>query len=80
MPHRHSQATYTTHGSVRGGCGHQYQSIALANACADRDRRHCGSLGGGAYSDRGVTRGNGDALDDQERDELADVEAGEDAQ
>lgn len=45
---------YVAHGSIRGSCGHKHRSIATAQACCDRDQAACGSLGGGAYSDRSV--------------------------
>jgi len=42
--------TYTTHGSARGGCGHDHQSRTAAWRCVSRDRRRCRQQGG--YSDR----------------------------
>lgn len=51
--------TFTTHGSVRGGCGHRHRTAKAAQDCCDRDQRACAgpdSLYGGSlsrgYSDR----------------------------
>ena len=44
--------SYTTHGQVRGGCGHRHRTIEAAEACLSRDIRACNSAGG--YSDRVV--------------------------
>ena len=41
---------YTTHGSVRRGCGHIHRSLRAAMDCQDRDHQSCKSVGG--YSDR----------------------------
>lgn len=43
---------YTTHGSVRGCCGHVHQTMRTAEQCAARDQRGCASQRG--YSDRRV--------------------------
>lgn len=45
---------YEAFGSVRGSCGHVHRTAEAAQACADRDRRACRALGGGANSDRAV--------------------------
>lgn len=45
---------YIAAGSVRGPCAHQHRTVEAAQACVERDRRDCRSLGGGAYSDRAV--------------------------
>lgn len=63
-------STYTTRGSVRGGCGHRHKTIESALACAERDARACASLGGGAYSDRRVARTDGTPLTDAEGDAI----------
>lgn len=34
---------YTTHGPVRGSCGHRHRSIRTAQLCADRDHAAVGS-------------------------------------
>ena len=47
-----TMTTYTTYGSVRGGCGHRHKTIRAAEHCLDRDQRGCSSQGG--YSDRSV--------------------------
>ena len=47
--------TWHAVGSVRG---HAHRTEAAAEACALRDQRRCASLGGGAYSDRAVHRGD----------------------
>ena len=47
-----SLRTYSVRGSVRGDCGHRHRWPQTAAACALLDQRDCGSLGGGAYSDR----------------------------
>lgn len=72
------ETTYTTQGSVRGGCGHKHRTISAALACRDRDqaeiRRH---VGGGAYSDREVVAVEGGQirpLDDDEAALLDDLE------
>ena len=44
--------TYTTFGSVRGGCGHRHKTLESARRCLDKDQSGCGSQGG--YSDREV--------------------------
>ena len=43
---------FTTHGSIRGGCGHHHKHIHTALACIESDQRGCASQGG--YSDRDV--------------------------
>ena len=45
-------ASYVTHGSVRGGCGHDHRSQRTAEECLRRDQRGCAGQGG--YSDRRV--------------------------
>ncbi len=70
---------YTTRGPVRGACGHRHRSLGAAVACAERDRRACAALGGGAYSDREVVRADGARLTwDELRwiDELTDGDRG----
>jgi len=64
--------TYVAVGSVRGSCDHAHRSIATAVACADRDRTHCRNLGGGAYSDRGVARCDGEEMSSEEIDAVDD--------
>lgn len=44
--------SYTTYGSVRGGCGHKHRTIETACRCMQRDQRDCKSVRG--YSDRSV--------------------------
>lgn len=56
--------TYTTHGSVRGGCGHRHQHVGTALRCLECDQRDCRSVGG--YSDRAVVRTDGEPLTDAE--------------
>ena len=47
---------YTTHGPVRGGCGHRH-TMREAIECRAIDVRACESLpGGNSYSDRRVCR------------------------
>lgn len=72
--------TYTTRGSVRGGCGHKHLTVSAAQRCADADQRACARLGGGAYSDRVVERSDGSRLNDSEADALAHAYADADAQ
>jgi len=50
-----SRWDYIVYGSVRGLVG-RHKSIDAARLRADRDRRDCASLGGGAYSDVSVYR------------------------
>jgi hypothetical protein len=54
--------TYTTHGSVRGGCGHTHRTLDATERCRQRDADECASLGGGAYSDRQVVHSDMSAL------------------
>lgn len=61
---------YEARGSVRGSCGHVHRTIAGAFACCERDARSCASLGGGAYSDRGVVRRDRKPLSAEESREL----------
>lgn len=61
---------YTTRGSVRGTCGHKHKTIEAAVKCQTRDAVRCGSLGGGAYSDRIVVRTDGEPLTDAEGDAI----------
>lgn len=49
-------ATYTTHGTARGSCGHSHRTMAAAAKCRDADIADCAALGGGHYSDRRVRR------------------------
>lgn len=44
--------TYTTYGSVRGGCGHRHGYEETAQRCLDQDRKGCRKQGG--YSDRSI--------------------------
>lgn len=44
--------TYTTHGSVRGCCGHRHKTVEAAEACITRDGNGCRRAGG--YTDRVV--------------------------
>jgi len=50
--------TYTTHGSVRGGCGHQHRTMAAAVRCLQSDQEGCRQQRG--YSDRSVRVIEGD--------------------
>jgi hypothetical protein len=62
---------YTTHGNVRGTCGHSHQNIRTAVNCQIRDSNYCRKQGG--YSDRIVVvndfdcYGNPKKLDDNEQ-------------
>ena len=56
------KTTYHAIGSVRGSCGHTHLTPESAARCAQRDSRACHRLGGGAYSDRGVERIDGQAM------------------
>lgn len=47
---------YFAWGRVRGRCQHDHRTAAAADRCAERDRRDCESMTGGAYSDRTVYR------------------------
>ena len=67
--------TYEATGSVRGSCGHKHRTIAGAEACRQRDADQCGSLGGGAYSDREVCRTDGEPLTAAELDSLDAAQA-----
>lgn len=60
--------TYTTEGPARGGCGHQHRSLRTALKCLINDRSEC--LSSGFHSDRGVVRGDGSPLSEDEADEL----------
>jgi len=53
--------TYTTRGSVRGGCGHKHRTIETAVKCLRRDQADCRRAGG--YSDRCVVRSDGEPMD-----------------
>lgn len=48
-----SDYDYIVYGSVRGLVS-EHRSVQAARASADNDRRDCGRLGGGAYSDVNV--------------------------
>lgn len=61
---------YTTTGSVRGCCGHHHLTLKAAFDCLERDKRACAKLGGGAYSDRIITRRDGRPFNDDERREI----------
>lgn len=60
--------TYTTQGPVRGGCGHEHETIDDAAACTLADQADCERTRG--YSDRAVCRLDGERLTCGERDEL----------
>ncbi len=47
---KHYQAGHGN--NVRGACHHKHRSVATAQRCVEQDQRDCGSLSGGAYSDR----------------------------
>ena len=54
--------TYTTSGSVRGGCGHSHRTISGALRCLNHDVASCHGLGGGAYSDRELVGQDGSVI------------------
>lgn len=56
--------TYTTRGSVRGGCGHKHRTIKAAARCANEDQAECQKQGG--YSDRELRRTDGKELTEDE--------------
>jgi hypothetical protein len=61
--------TYTTVGSVRGGCGHNHTTIRGAARCARQDQRDCKAQGG--YSDRNLlVRANGEVREPTEAEYL----------
>ena len=64
--------SYTTVGSVRGGCGHQHRTIQRAVECIALDHAGCKSQGG--YSDRQVRYGDGTPLDDTDSETVAAIE------
>jgi len=53
------QTWYIASGEIRGDCGHRHRTIGTARLCAEKDWERCARLGGGAYSDRGVTGSDG---------------------
>ena len=59
-----AKTTYTTTGSVRGGCGHSHREIRTAAACLARDQAGCKAQGG--YSDRHVETTDGERLSECE--------------
>ena len=64
--------TYTTEGSVCGGCDHHHRSIRTAQECADRHLARIQRYNGrNAYSDRVVVRSDGRPLTEWEQDEIA---------
>lgn len=54
------EASYTTVGPVRGGCGHSHGSLRTAVRCLHSDRVGCRRQGG--YSDRRVVRVDGASM------------------
>jgi hypothetical protein len=65
---------YTVSGVIRGSCGHRHRNLYTALKCLIRDRSGCASQGG--FSDRWVTRSNGDELTGEERQTLELLEYG----
>ena len=63
--------TYTTDGPVRGCCNHAHRSLETAQRCADQDAKDCSRHGG--YSDRSVTRTDGDPISEGEYYALEDI-------
>jgi hypothetical protein len=57
-----ARTTYSTHGSVRGSCGHEHRSVEAAARCLRKDMADCVSVGG--YSDRSVVASDDEPLDD----------------
>lgn len=51
---------YTTHGSIRGCCGHMHATEQSAQACLERDKAGCASQRG--YSDRSIAIVGDDGL------------------
>lgn len=47
---------YTTHGPVRGTCGHRHRETRTALACLERDRAGCRAASSDYYSDRKLVR------------------------
>lgn len=70
--------TYTTRGSVCGGCDHKHGSLRAAHDCL---KRHQNAIARhntrGAYSDRQVVRVDGVRLDDHESEELFAIAYGD---
>ena len=65
--------TYTCSGSVRGDCGKKHRTIGAAVACCNRDSHACARHGG--FSDRHVCRADGNPLNEEELEAVADNEA-----
>jgi len=61
-----TETRYTTHGKIRGGCGHIHRTIYAAVKCASRDMRACRVQGFGGHSDRRPVRTDGKELTDLE--------------
>ena len=52
-----TKVTYTTYGSVCGGCGHKHRTLETAAKCATKHSRNIRRWNGrNAYSDRRVVR------------------------
>ena len=64
---------YDVRGSVRGTISTNHRTLSGAVRSMLRDARSCASLGGGAYSDAGVERSDGEPLTDDELDTVADL-------
>lgn len=60
--------SYESSGSVRGSCGHRHRSIRMAYLCLCADRLGCRMQGG--YSDRDVSRCDGEPFSQVELVEL----------
>jgi hypothetical protein len=63
--------TYHASGPIRGACPHNHRSIATAYRCAAADHR--ASRASGCYSDRSVSRVDGEPMTDGEIAELQGV-------
>ena len=65
---------YLVRGSVRGTISTNHRTISGAVRSCERDRKQCAMLGGGAYSDAGIERVDGEPLTQDELEEIERIE------
>lgn len=65
MAYTLSVVRYTTHGPVRGGCGHRHKLMRTAVACIDADRREWGGTDRSVFRCADTDTGRADLTDDE---------------
>ena len=65
---------YIVRGAVRGTISTNHRTLSGAVRSCELDRKQCARLGGGAYSDAGIERVDGEPLTQEELEEIERIE------